>query len=149
MEYYVEKRETYGDYAVRRRGGKRANSLCPPHLRQPACDGSRTRRKNARINLTDATMRRPAITAAAIGARMAPAIATTHRISSAMVLTLTNFWAEFPFGELAALKDRLRDILRFDVTSAAEELPGTPERIKRLAKRLEGEALKIPQDVPL
>jgi hypothetical protein len=62
---------------------------------------------------------------------------------------LSNFWAEFPFGELAALKDRMTNILGFEVASAAEELPSEPDRIKKLAKHLQNEALKIADDVPL
>lgn len=63
---------------------------------------------------------------------------------------MTDFWEQFPFGELDAIKERLSGILGvFNVASAAEELPSQPDRIKKLAKNLENEALKIREDVPL
>ncbi len=62
---------------------------------------------------------------------------------------LTDFWQQFPFGELDAIKERMENILGFEVASPAEELPFEPANIKRLAKQLQKEALKIPGDVPL
>lgn len=62
---------------------------------------------------------------------------------------MIKFWECFPFGELDAIKLRLKNILGFEVSSAALELPSQPIAVNRLAAHLEKESLKIPDDVPL
>lgn len=63
---------------------------------------------------------------------------------------LQTFWADYPFGELSAMKDRLKTILgQFNVTSGTEWLPTSPENIVKLANDLEKEAVKVPSDILL